>query len=96
MATDISFLSSTQLKLAEGNSGSTPFSFQLVRTGDLSITSTVQWSTNWSNYYSHPDTTDFLNNTIPSGTLTFAPGEVNKFIVVNVKGDSLSELQEDF
>ena len=96
MATDISFLSSTQLKLAEGNSGSTPFSFQLVRTGDLSITSTVQWSTNWSNYYSHPDTTDFLNNTIPSGTLTFAPGEVNKSIVVNVKGDSLSELQEDF
>ena len=39
---------------------------------------------------------DFLEGTLPSGTLTFAPGEVSKMFSVLFKADSAVELDETF
>lgn len=79
----------------EGNSGSTPFSFTVTRTGDLSAASTVVWSANAAitvpAIYAVADGADFTGGAFPSGTLNFAAGETSKTITVNVAGDTVSE-----
>jgi CSLREA domain-containing protein len=78
----------------EGNSGTTPFTFTVTRTGDLSRTATVTFIVSASG--SQPaDAADF-GGTFPSGTLSFAIGESSISLIVNVRGDSEIELDESF
>jgi hypothetical protein len=84
----------------EGNPGSTPVSltFTVTRSGFLNQTTTVGWSVAGTG--STPaDAADFsgYSGNLPSGTVSFAPGETSKTINVNVAGDSTPEaLQETF
>ncbi|MCR5875230.1 family 16 glycosylhydrolase [Phenylobacterium sp. J426] len=87
--TQLSFATST-VTLAEGNSGSTAFSFTVNRTGPTTSTSTVTWSV------SGADAADFTGGARPGGTLTFSPGETSKVITVNVAGDTTVEPDETF
>lgn len=76
--------------VVEGDSGTT----QMVFTVSLSKTST---STIRVNYATRQDTaTAGIDYVTTSGTLTFAPGETEKTITVNVIGDTRVEMREQF
>lgn len=64
--------------------------FNVVRTGDLSVTSTVKYATADG---SASERSDYLT---AIGTLTFAPGETNKTIRVFLTNDAYQEANETF
>jgi Ca2+-binding RTX toxin-like protein len=80
---------------AEGNAGSTSFTFTISRVGDLSAAHSVAWSVTSSDV--DPVTTlDFQGGVLPSGNVTFAAGETSKVISVLVAGDTAFEQAEGF
>jgi hypothetical protein len=76
----------------EGNSGSTPFTFTLQRTGDTSVTHSASWTVSGTEV----NGADFTGGALPSGTVTFAPGDTFKDVTVNVAGDGQAEGDERF
>ncbi|MDH6097941.1 Ig-like domain-containing protein [Anabaenopsis sp. FSS-46] len=92
-----SILSITPLNAdrAEGNSGTTPFTFTVTRTGDTTGTSSANWAV--TGIGNNPATADdFAGGELPSGTVSFADGETSQVITVNVSGDSAVELDKSF
>jgi Right handed beta helix region/Calx-beta domain len=80
---------------AEGQSGTTPFTFTVTRTGDASIADSAAWSLTGSG--ANPaSASDFVDGALPSGTVSFAAGETSKMIAVNVSGDTVVESDEGF
>lgn len=77
---------------AEGNSGSTAFTFTVTRSGDTSGTSSATWTVAGSG----AGAADFTGGTLPSGTVSFAAGETTKTVTVNVAGDTTVETDEGF
>jgi hypothetical protein len=75
---------------SEGDSGLTPYVFQVNRTGDTTGTTTVDYRVSFEN----SNAADFSGPL--SGTLTFAPGELTKELTVNVNGDVAQEPDEFF
>ena len=76
----------------EGNSGTTPFTFTITRTGNpTAFTSVVTYSTAPQTATSPSDFTAISN-----GTVSFAPSETTKTITVNVNGDTVQEPNETF
>lgn len=75
---------------AEGNSGTTNFTFTVTKTGTTSSSSTVNFSTTDGTATAG---SDYLTN---SGTLTFAAGETTQTITVIVNGDTVVEPDETF
>lgn len=93
---DTSFaIASTTGSHAEGNSGSTPFVFSVTRSGDVSGANSVAWTTAGMAPNS-VGPADFLGGVVPSGTLSFAPGETSQTLTVAVAGDTLVEPDEYF
>lgn len=85
---------------AEGNSGTTPFTFTVTRYGDTSGASSLEW---WSAGglpigSTNPGATpsDFVGGGHPTGTLEFAAGETEKILVIDVAGDTSGEFNEGF
>ncbi|MBD2551535.1 S8 family serine peptidase, partial [Microcystis elabens FACHB-917] len=78
----------------EGNNQPTPFSFLLTRTGGAGAV-TVDWSVAGVGP-NGATSDDFLNGVLPTGSVSFEPGEVEKTITVYVQGDMQEELDEDF
>ena len=85
---------------AEGDSGSTPFTFTVTRYGDTSGASSLEW---WSagglpigspNQGASPS--DFVGGACPTGTLDFAAGETEKTLIIDVAGDTFGEFNEGF
>jgi hypothetical protein len=76
----------------EGLTGSTPIEFMVMRTGDLTGASTVQWQLEPG----HADAQDFATDQQLSGVVTFAPGASQAVIRIHIAGDSRVELDEDF
>ncbi|MBK6998542.1 MAG: hypothetical protein IPH35_00680 [Rhodoferax sp.] len=81
---------------AEGNNNATtPFTFVVTRTGDLSAASSATWSVAGSG--SDPaNATDFTGGVLPTGTVNFAAGASTATITVNVNGDNGKEANEGF
>ena len=80
---------------AEGQSGSTPFTFTVTRGGDTSIATSASWAVTGSG--ASPATgSDFVGAALPSGTVSFAAGETSKTISVNVAGDTAVEPDQGF
>ncbi|NLQ04564.1 Ig-like domain-containing protein, partial [Cylindrospermopsis raciborskii] len=78
----------------EGNLGnSTNYTFEVVRRGSLDSPLSVNWAI--QNFFG-VDGNDFVGNTFPSGTVTFAPGESVKPFTVSVRGDNTFEFAEWF
>ncbi|MEY4906724.1 MAG: hypothetical protein RL260_442 [Pseudomonadota bacterium] len=78
---------------AEGNAGSTPFTFTVTRSAGTGTS-----SVNWMLAGGGTNATDFAAGT-PFGvnsTLTFAAGETSKTITLNVAGDTTQESDETF
>jgi hypothetical protein len=84
----------TDAQKLEGNSGLTPFVFTVTRHGLTTGTTTVNWAVTGSG--SNPaDAADF-GGTLPSGQLTFTPGQTSRTLTVNVRGDTVYEPDETF
>ncbi len=80
---------------AEGNSGSTAFTFTVTRTGSTSGASSAAWAVTGSGG-SAANAADFAGGVLPSGVVSFAAGETSKTITVQVAGDSTVEADEGF
>jgi ELWxxDGT repeat protein len=80
----------------EGNIGSTAFPFTVRRDGDRSAASTVRWAVVAPDGSGAADGTDFVSSQLPSGFLSFAPGESSKTLLINVLADGNSEAEESF
>ncbi len=82
-------LSINSVSKAEGNSGTTAFTFTVTLSAASSETVTV-------NYATVNGTASATDYTSQSGTLTFAPGQTSKTITILVKGDNQKESNETF
>ena len=79
----------------EGNSGATPFLFNVVRSGDTNRAASAAWHVSGAGT-APADAADFVGGALPSGTVAFAPGEIVKTIAVQVRGDTAIETDETF
>ncbi len=77
---------------AEGNGGSTSYTFTVARSGNTSGSTTATWAVSSSQATGD----DFVGRVFPSGTVTFATGDSSKTIIVEVNGDSNIENDEIF
>lgn len=76
--------------VAEGNSGTTQATFVVALSGAASQTVSLSYAT------ANGTATAGSDYTATSGALSFAPGEVEKPVVVLVNGDTVDETQETF
>lgn len=81
-----------QTNQPEGSVNSTPFTFTVTRTGDLSGSASVAYVVS-GNGINAADENDFLET---SGAVTFAAGEASRTITINVIGDTEVESNEGF
>jgi hypothetical protein len=89
-ATAYSF-SGAQLR-AEGQAGETAFDFVVLRTGDVSVAANVDWQLDFGT----ADALDLGVRQSTFGTVSFAPGQAQATIVVQVAGDTRPEPDETF
>ena len=75
---------------AEGNSGTTAFTFTVTRSGNLVDEVSVSYAT------ANGSATGGSDYGATSGNLTFAPGDTTKTITVLVSGDKVKEANETF
>jgi len=88
-------IAATDASKAEGNTGSTPFTFTVTRTGDTSGTASVRYAVTGSG--TNPaNAADFTGNQLPSGTVHFVAGQAAQTITIQVAGDLLVEPDEMF
>jgi len=87
---DTPSLAINDVSKAEGNSGTTAFTFTVTRSGNLVDEVSANYAT------ANGTATAGSDYTATSGTLSFAPGEVTKTITVLVNGDKLKEANETF
>jgi Ca2+-binding RTX toxin-like protein len=80
---------------AEGQSGSTAFTFTLTRTGDSTGSSSVNWVVVGSGT-SPAQAADFSGAVLPAGRDTFDAGQTSRTITVWVASDSFVEADESF
>ncbi len=79
---------------AEGNTGTTAFTFTVTRTGLITGTTTADYAVTGSGSNA-ADAADF-GGTLPSGQVSFAAGETSKTITIQVSGDTAVEPDEGF
>ena len=94
---------SLALEVVEGDSPDTAatFSYQLVRTGDTDKALTVSWAVKPREGADNPvDAEDFIDDALPAGAVTFAPGENGQDTPIGfsfqAKTDTVAEFDEDF
>ncbi|MBD2692762.1 hypothetical protein H6G68_13515 [Anabaena catenula FACHB-362] len=78
----------------ERNSGNTPFTFTVTRTGNVRRASAVNFAITGSG--ANPANAADFGGTLPTGTINFASGEISKVITINVSGDKTLEQDENF
>jgi predicted extracellular nuclease len=83
-------IASTDADKAEGNTGTTPFTFTLTRSGDTTGTTAVDFTVSGD-----VNGADF-GGSLPSGTVTFAANETSQIVTVEVAGDTDIETDESF
>ncbi|MEM1280126.1 MAG: hypothetical protein AAGG53_08960, partial [Cyanobacteria bacterium P01_H01_bin.152] len=83
-------IEATNANQAEGDAGTTPFTFTITRSGDTSSAGSVDFAV-----AGNVDAADF-DGTLPSGTVNFAADETTQIVTVDVSGDVDPETNEDF
>ena len=84
-------ITADQTSKLEGNSGTTPFTFTVTRSGSTAGTSSASYAVSGGT----ANAADF-GGTLPSGTVSFAAGETSKTVTLNVSGDTTVEPDESF
>jgi uncharacterized protein (TIGR02145 family) len=87
-------ISSTSADKDEGDSGLTPFTFKVIRTGDITGSTNVGYAVTGTGA-SPANGADF-SGTLPTGTITFAASDTEEVITINASGDTLVEDDEGF
>ena len=88
-------ISATDADKAEGNAGTTPFTFTLTRTGDLTYGGTVGWSVSLPTPAS--GFAPFLApGFVRQGTASFIAGQATQLITIEVAGDAIPEPDQNF
>src|SRR3546814_18250298 len=77
---------------AEGNSGSTAFTFTVTRSGYSGEAATVDYAVSGG----AAGATDFAGNVLPAGPVSFAAGQVTKAVPILVQGETLFASNERF
>ena len=85
-------IAATSADKAEGQSGTTAFTFTVTRTGDTTGAASATWTVSGSAVKA----SDFVGGVLPAGTVNFAVGETSQVITVNVAGDTVVESDESF
>ncbi|WP_150452087.1 Calx-beta domain-containing protein [Arenibacter lacus] len=81
--------------LAEGNSGTTVFTFVVNRTGNTSFATTANFTVT-AGPGNAANAADFVGNAFPSGEVSFPSGSATGTININVNGDTDVEPNETF
>lgn len=83
---------SPEVRVSEGNAGSTLATFTIARSGNLGRGDTVNWS------FSHGSTNDadFATKPPSSGSVNFAAGQATATVSVAIAGDTQVEASETF
>ena len=92
---DVVSVTATNSVRAEGDSGTTNFTFTLTRTGNTAVQTAVDYSVAGTGGNA-ANASDFANGVLPAGTVTFAAGETSKMITIQVAGDTDFEADEQF
>jgi Ca2+-binding RTX toxin-like protein len=87
-------IAATSASKAEGNTGTTAFTFTVTRTGNTTGTSSVNYAVTGS-AVNGANAADF-GGALPSGTVNFAANETSKVVTINVTGDTTVEPDEGF
>jgi CSLREA domain-containing protein len=87
---DTATISIDDVAVVEGNSGTTPATFTVSLSSQSASTVTVDWAT------ADETATEPGDYVADSDTVTFAPGDVEEPVVVDVNGDTLDEANETF
>ncbi len=85
-------IAATSADKAEGQSGTTAFTFTVTRTGDLSGAAGASWAVTGP----AANGADFIGGVLPTGVVSFAAGESSKIITIDVAGDTVVESGEAF
>lgn len=80
---------------AEGDAGAAVFQFTVTRTGDLTEASSVTFDVVGIGE-APADAADFRGGVLPSGTVSFAPGEASQTITLLIASDRTIEADESF
>src|SRR5262249_10555048 len=88
----IAAISAAQL---EGNSGPTPFTVVITRSGDTTGSTLVDYSLAGSGA-PPANRAEFVGASRPTGRVTFSPGATSQTITINVNGDPTVEPDEGF
>ena len=88
-------LSPATITHAEGNSGTTTYTYVVTRSGSTTGSASVHYDVAGSGAHA-ADASDFAGAALPSGTVTFAAGDTTKNIVIQVQGDTAVESDEGF
>jgi len=83
---------SADVAVAEGNTGTTPFTFTVNRTGGA----TGAVSATWTATLGTADATDFAVGQVFTGTVNFADGQTTATITLGVRGDTIGEANDTF
>jgi Ca2+-binding RTX toxin-like protein len=78
----------------EGDSGSTVFTFAVIRSGDTSVETSVEYLV--AGFGADPASATDFGGAFPAGSVFFAAGEDEKLISVEVSGDNAVEPDEGF
>jgi len=92
--TPVISIAATDANKNEGDSGNTTFEFTVTRTGDLSMTSTVQWEVQGSG--ANPANATDFGGFFEFGSEMFTSGQSQKTILIDVSGDTTPESDETF
>jgi VCBS repeat-containing protein len=85
------YLTVANISVTEGNSGTTPATFTITRSGNTTGSSTVKYKTT---DYTAKAGADYT--AVPLTSVTFGPGETTKTVTVDVIGDTVVEKFETF
>ncbi len=85
-------IAATQADRAEGQGGSTGFTFTVTRSGDASGQAMANWAVSGGDVSAE----DFAGGLLPAGVVSFAPGETSVVVSIPVLGDSALEGDEGF
>jgi len=89
-------LSIGDVTAAEGDSGTTAFTFTVLRSGGDDGPVSATWTLGAPGGANLADSADFDGGQAPSGTVSFADGETSKEITILVQGDRIVEDLETF
>ena len=84
------------VSLAEGDSGTTTFTFTVTRTAGTAGAITADYAISAPGGAGNASTDDFVTGAIFSGQIAFADGETSKTITIDVEGDVDVEADETF